>query len=65
MVFKTLDLINIAIVGSLLVNDLYRKKNYKPFLVVLIVFLLGAILWQIRYSEAWQSFAKGYASVFY
>lgn len=65
MVFKTLDLINIAIVGSLLVNDLYKKKNYKPFLVVLIVFLFGAFLWQIRYSEAWQSFAKGYASVFY
>lgn len=64
-VFKILDLVNIAIVGYLLGNDLYKRRNYRPFLVVSIVFLFGALLWQIRNSDVWQSFAKGYASLFY
>jgi RsiW-degrading membrane proteinase PrsW (M82 family) len=59
------DVLDLVIVGVLLGFDIYRKKNYKPFLVVFIVFLLGAILWQLRDSAAWQSFAKTYASLFY
>ena len=59
------DVLVLVIVGSLLGYDIFRKKNYKPFLVVFIVFLVGAILWQIRDSAAWQSFAKGYAAWFY
>jgi RsiW-degrading membrane proteinase PrsW (M82 family) len=59
------DLVDLAIVGFLLGYDIYRKKNYKPFLVVFIVFLIGALLWQLRDSAAWQSFAKSYAALFY
>lgn len=59
------DLINLAIVGFLLGYDIYRKKNYKPFLVVFIVFLIGTLLWQLRDSAAWQSLAKSYAAMFY
>ena len=59
------DLIALAIVGFLLGNDIYRKKNYKPFLVVFIVLLIGAILWQIKDTPAWQSFARSYAVIFY
>ena len=59
------DVIDLAIVGCLLGFDIYRKKNYKPFLVVFIVFLIGSILWQLRDSAAWQSFAKSYAAMFY
>jgi hypothetical protein len=55
----------VAIVGFLLGYDIYRKKNYKPFLVVFIVFLIGALLWQVKDSAAWQSFAKSYAALFY
>jgi RsiW-degrading membrane proteinase PrsW (M82 family) len=59
------DVADLAIVGFLLGYDIYRKKNYKPFLVVFIVFLIGALLWQVRDSAAWQSFAKTYAALFY
>ena len=59
------DVLDLAIVGFLLGFDIYRKKNYKPFLVVFIVFLIGAILWQIKDIAAWQSFARSYAAMFY
>ncbi len=59
------DVLDLAIVGFLLGYDFYKKKNYKPFLVVFIIFLIGGILWQVRDSAAWQSFAKTYAAWFY
>lgn len=59
------DSIEVAIPGFLLIYDIVKKKNYKPFLVVFIVFLIGGLLWQIRDTTAWQSFAKSYAAWFY
>ena len=59
------DVLDLAIVGFLLGFDIYKKKNYRPFLVVFIVFLAGALLWQLRDSAAWQSFARSYAAMFY
>ena len=59
------DSIEVAIPGFLLIYDIAKKKNYKPFLVVFIVFLIGGLLWQIRDTTAWQSFAKNYAAWFY
>jgi len=59
------DLVGLTIVGFLLGYDIYRKKNYKPFLVVFIVLAIGAVLWQARDTDAWQSFARSYANMLY
>lgn len=59
------DLLDLLIISVLLGIDVYRKKNYKPFLTVFIVLLIGAVLWQIRDSTLWQTFAKNYAKLLY
>lgn len=59
------DVIDLAIVGVLLGYDIYKRKNYKPFLFVFTAFLIGFVLWQLRDTNAWQSFAKTYAVWFY
>ncbi len=59
------DLVDLGIVGALLGYDMYRKKNYKPFLVVFLVFVCGAVLWQLRDTNMWQDFAKWYAALLY
>ena len=59
------DVLDLAIVGVLLGIDVHRKKNYKPFLTVFLVLLAGAVLWQLRDSGFWQTFAKNYAELFY
>jgi hypothetical protein len=61
----TTDVIELLIVGALLGYDLLHKKDYKPYLVVFSVLLAGALLWQIRDTAAWQSFAKAYATFMY
>jgi hypothetical protein len=57
--------IDLVIVGILLAVDIYRKKNYKPFLNVFIVLLIGSVLWQLRDTALWQTFAKNYVELFY
>jgi hypothetical protein len=59
------DSIEVAIPAVLLAYDIYKKKNYKPSLVIFTVFLIGGLLWQIRDTTAWQSFARTYAAWFY
>ena len=59
------DGLDLVIVGALLAIDLYRRKNYKPFLTVFIVLLIGSVLWQLRDTDGWQTFAKYYAQLLY
>ena len=59
------DVLDLMIVGVLLGIDVYRKKNYKPFLTVFLVLLIGSVLWQLRDTGMWQTFAKYYVELFY
>lgn len=59
------DVLELLIVGALLGLDLAKKNDYKPFLVVFLVFLAGKVLWQIHESNLWQNFARGYAELLY
>lgn len=59
------DVFDLLIVGILLGVDVYRKKNYKPFLTVFVVLLVGSVLWQLRETAYWQNFATWYAKLFY
>lgn len=59
------DVLGLVIVGSLLGYDIYRKKNYRPYLVVFCVLAFGAFLWMNRDSGVWQSFSAWYANMFY
>jgi hypothetical protein len=59
------DVLDLVIVGILLGFDLYHKKNYKPFLTVFMVLLIGSVLWQLRDTAFWQTFAKNYVELFY
>ncbi|MEJ8818688.1 hypothetical protein [Lacibacter sp. H407] len=59
------DVLDLLIVGILLGVDVYRKKNYKPFLTVFLILLIGSVLWQLRDTAFWQTFAKNYVELFY
>ncbi|HLO79359.1 MAG TPA: hypothetical protein VK166_00285 [Chitinophagaceae bacterium] len=59
------DLIEVAIPAICLGYDIYKKKNYKPWLTILVVLAIGGLLWQVKYSEGWQAFAAKYAALFY
>lgn len=59
------DIIELAIPAICLAFDVSRKKDPKPWLTILIVMVISAILWQAKYSDAWQAFAAKYAAWFY
>lgn len=62
---STTDVIDLVIVGVLLSVDLAKKNDYKPYLVVFLLLLVGKVLWQISYSNLWQNFARTYADLLY
>ncbi len=62
---STTDVIDLVIVGVLLSVDLVRKNDFKPYLVVFSVLLVGKVLWQISYSDLWQDFGRGYVNLLY
>jgi hypothetical protein len=59
------DILDLVIVGTLLSIDLVKKNDYKPYLVVFLLLLVGSVLWQINESSLWQNFALTYVDLFY
>jgi hypothetical protein len=59
------DMIDIAIVSVLLGYDFYKKRNPTPYLIILAVLVVSAVIWQLRLSTPWQAFAGKWAALFY
>ena len=59
------DCIDIVIAAVLLGFDIRQNKNYKPYLVILLTFIVGALLWQFRMSAPWQAFSGLWAGLFF
>ena len=49
---------------TLLVVDLAKKRDYKPFLIVACLMLLQSVLWEIRYTAAWQGVGEVIAKMY-
>ena len=54
-----------AIAGALLINDIMKKRDYSPFAVVLVVFILMHLAWNFRDSTVWQFIGEAFANVFF
>jgi hypothetical protein len=49
---------------ALLVVDLIKKRDYKPFLIVACLMLLQSLLWEIRYTGVWQGVGEVIAKIY-
>ena len=49
---------------ALLINDVVKKRDYKPFLIVTCLMLLYSVLWEIRYTALWQGIGEVIAMVY-
>jgi len=47
-----------GLAALLLIADITRKKNWMPYFIVLLAFLLADLVYYARYSDAWQAFGK-------
>ena len=46
----------VALMGvALFVSDLVKKRDYRPFLIVACVLIFEAVIWEARYTTAWQA----------
>ena len=50
---------------GLLINDIVKKRSWVPFTVVLFVFLLLHLAWNLRDSALWQIIGEGFAKIFF
>lgn len=54
-----------GIAASLLISDIIKKKDWIPYTIVLMAFVLSDIVYFARYSEAWQALGRFVAGTFY
>ena len=57
--------VEFGIAAVFLAYDIYKKREFRPSLTIAIAMLVGAILWQVKYTDGWQAFAAKYAALFY
>jgi hypothetical protein len=49
---------------TLLVLDLIKKQDYKPFLIVTALMVLQSVLWEIRYTTLWQGIGEVVSKIY-
>ena len=57
--------IKTTVAAALLLSDLIKHKNWKPYAIVFAAFAFADIVYYARFSEAWQGFGKGVTWLFY
>lgn len=58
------DYVAMAVVVFLIGYDYYYNKNYKPYIVILVVLLVVHLIWLFRYTDILQSIGGKFASNF-
>jgi len=54
-----------GLAAGLLTSDIIKKKDWMPYSVVLLAFIVADLVYYARYSEAWQSFGRFLVKVLY
>jgi hypothetical protein len=54
-----------GLAAALLTSDIIKKKDWMPYSVVLLAFLVADFVYYARYSEAWQSFGRVVVQILY
>jgi hypothetical protein len=54
-----------GVAAALFLNDFIKRKNWRPCLVILSVFLFSDAVFHARYSDAWQAVGKFIVNTFY
>lgn len=64
--FAVSDYVAMNTVVFLIGYDVYfKKKNYKPYIVILIVLLFIHLIWLFRYTDIFQSIGEKFALIFF
>lgn len=60
----TSTLIIVAVVAlAFLVTDIIRKSDVKPYAIVAALMITQSLIWEARYTSAWQGIGKWFATV--
>jgi hypothetical protein len=65
MAVPAVNFLTIILSAVFLVIDILKKKDYRPYLVVLITLGFLQLLWYFRYSAIWQAPAKAFADLLF
>ncbi|MBN8786645.1 MAG: hypothetical protein J0I84_06105, partial [Terrimonas sp.] len=59
------DEIVLLIAFALLLYDIIKRKNIKPYLTIFLVLLMAHIFWLTKMGLVWQFIGGGFAKIFY
>jgi hypothetical protein len=65
MAVPTTNYLTLALSLAFLVNDIRKKSDFRPYLVIFLTLVMVQLFWQFRFSEFWQVPAKAFADLFF